>query len=73
VQQISTDPRGYFASCLAFDVQGRRSANTEPLPGSLVTSRQPIMRASLRERARPAHHSSEEASDRVLLQMGRAA
>jgi ABC transporter substrate binding protein len=34
---------------------GRRTVNTEPLPGSLVTvTSPPIMRASLRERARPS-------------------
>src|SRR5262245_61182175 len=33
---------------------GRRTVNTEPLPGSLATvTSPPIMRASLRERARP--------------------
>jgi len=34
---------------------GSRTVNTEPLPGSLVTvTSPPIMRASLRERARPS-------------------
>ena len=34
---------------------GRRTVNTDPLPGSLVTvTSPPIMRASLRERARPS-------------------
>ena len=34
---------------------GRRTVNTEPLPGSLVTvTSPPIMRASLREMARPS-------------------
>src|SRR6516165_12283627 len=34
---------------------GKRTANTEPLPGSLVTvTSPPIMRASLREMARPS-------------------
>ncbi len=33
---------------------GRRTVNTEPLPGSLATvTSPPIMRASLRDRARP--------------------
>src|SRR5262249_19072605 len=38
-----------------FAPPGRRTVNTEPLPCSLVTvTSPPIMRASLRERARPS-------------------
>src|SRR5262245_49136589 len=38
-----------------FAPPGRRTVNTEPLPGSLATvTSPPIMRASLRERARPS-------------------
>src|SRR5262249_49634513 len=38
-----------------FAPPGKRTGNTEPLPGSLVTvTSPPIMRASLRERARPS-------------------
>src|SRR5262245_56518075 len=38
-----------------FAPPGRRTVNTEPFPGSLVTvTSPPIMRASLRERARPS-------------------
>jgi len=56
VQQISTGLRScfwVFGQLLA--LAGRRTVNTEPLPGSLVTvTSPPIMRASLRERARPS-------------------
>jgi hypothetical protein len=39
----------------AFAPVGKRTVKTEPLPGSLVTvTAPPIMRASLRERARPS-------------------
>jgi hypothetical protein len=39
---------------LAFDQPGRRTVNTDPLPGSLATvTSPPIMRASLRVMARP--------------------
>src|SRR5262249_34748003 len=42
------------ASLLLGTPPGRRTVNTEPLPGSLVTvTSPPIMRASLREIARP--------------------
>jgi hypothetical protein len=40
---------------LSFVSPGRRTVNTEPFPGSLATvTSPPIMRASLRERARPS-------------------
>jgi hypothetical protein len=51
---------GFDRDCLlisnyAVAPPGRRTVNTEPLPGSLVTvTSPPIMRASLRERARPS-------------------
>jgi hypothetical protein len=76
VQQNSTDLRSYFASCLASALLGRRSVNTEPLPGSLVTvTPPPIMRASLRARsaktllpkppsANPAHRPSRRGRQR---------
>src|SRR5258706_9577778 len=42
-------------SCLAIALAGRRTVKIEPLPISLVTvTSPPIMRASLRERARPS-------------------
>src|SRR2546430_15829406 len=46
---------------------GRRTVNTEPLPGSLVTvTSPPIMRASLREMASP--DSDEHYRSRKLVQ-----
>src|SRR5215831_20099972 len=46
--------RGSFMAVYVCSPPGRRTANTEPLPGSLVTvTSPPIMRASLREMPRP--------------------
>jgi hypothetical protein len=43
-----------FGQCMSAS-PGRRTVNTEPLPGSLATvTSPPIMRASLRESARPS-------------------
>src|SRR5947209_2638857 len=42
-----------FLACAVGGLSGSRTVNTEPLPGSLATvTSPPIMRASLRERAR---------------------
>jgi hypothetical protein len=54
----NTPPVSWSSSVSGFDYgvapAGRRTVKTEPLPGSLVTvTSPPIMRASLRERARP--------------------
>src|SRR5262249_45102676 len=47
--------QGKFHGVHVCSPPGRRTVNTEPLPGALVTvTSPPIMRASLRERARPS-------------------
>jgi hypothetical protein len=55
VQQIGTGLRSYLGLWSAAGTLGSRTMNTEPLPGSLATvTSPPIMRASLRESARPS-------------------
>jgi hypothetical protein len=55
LQQISAGLGNYFALWSAGGTAGKRTVNTEPLPDSLATvTSPPIMRASLREMARPS-------------------
>src|SRR5262245_55418432 len=56
VQQVSTGLSNIFDVFGQLSaLPGRRTVNTEPLPGSLATvTSPPIMRARLRDRARPS-------------------